>query len=145
MKNNNNTLKNKNISSAFKEAAIIAAILMLNAIVYIVTGYGIPCVFKLITGLSCPGCGMTHAYLELLHGNIEGAISYNILSVTVMPLLILFLIYKAVVLIRTGSTKMKTWENMFLICIGIVTGIFFIYRNIPGIISHPLFGLIISK
>ena len=31
------------------------------------------CPFKLLTGVPCPGCGMTRAYLHLFEGDIQGA------------------------------------------------------------------------
>ena len=43
------------------------------------------CLFFLLTGLVCPGCGATRAIHELLHGNLSGAFSLN-------PLLLLFYI-----------------------------------------------------
>jgi hypothetical protein len=35
------------------------------------------CPFKLITGLSCPGCGIQRALYALMHGEIKDAIKYN--------------------------------------------------------------------
>jgi hypothetical protein len=40
-----------------------------------------PCVFKSITSLPCPGCGMGRATLALFHGNIPLSFSYNILCI----------------------------------------------------------------
>ena len=37
------------------------------------------CLFKLVTGHPCPGCGMGRATLALFHGNIPASFSYNIL------------------------------------------------------------------
>jgi hypothetical protein len=37
----------------------------------------ISCPIKLLTGISCPGCGMTRAWLHLLHGDLSGAFSYH--------------------------------------------------------------------
>jgi len=39
------------------------------------------CLFKLVTGIPCPGCGMGRATLELLKGNIVSSFHYNILCV----------------------------------------------------------------
>ena len=52
------------------------------------------CVFFLLTGLACPGCGATRAIHELLHGNLAGAFSLN-------PLLLLF--YIPVLAFATGA------------------------------------------
>jgi hypothetical protein len=38
-----------------------------------------PCVFHLATGLLCPGCGLTRALHELLHGNLAAAMELNAL------------------------------------------------------------------
>jgi hypothetical protein len=35
------------------------------------------CPFKLITGLSCPGCGIQRAIHAILHGHVVEAIQYN--------------------------------------------------------------------
>ncbi|MGZ5445606.1 MAG: DUF2752 domain-containing protein [Thermoanaerobaculia bacterium] len=36
-----------------------------------------PCIFRLVTGFDCPGCGTTRALHHLLHGRIEEAFRYN--------------------------------------------------------------------
>lgn len=38
---------------------------------------GIGCPIKFLTGISCMGCGMTRAYLALLHLDLKGAFSYH--------------------------------------------------------------------
>ena len=38
------------------------------------------CLFKNIFGISCPGCGMTRAFLFLGHGNVREAITLNPIS-----------------------------------------------------------------
>ncbi|MEG2700204.1 MAG: DUF2752 domain-containing protein [Hungatella sp.] len=40
-------------------------------------GQGIPCLFQLITGLYCPGCGGTRAVRYLLHGQLQKSIQYH--------------------------------------------------------------------
>lgn len=35
------------------------------------------CVFRAATGYPCPGCGMTHAFCAIGHGEWQRAISYN--------------------------------------------------------------------
>jgi hypothetical protein len=46
------------------------------------------CPFRALTGLLCPGCGMTRAFCALGHGELRRAIHFNALS----PLLYLSLI-----------------------------------------------------
>lgn len=49
----------------------------------------IPCLFKWMTGIPCPGCGMSQAFVKIIHGNIIGAVYDNLLSI---PLFIWFMI-----------------------------------------------------
>ncbi len=42
---------------------------------------GVPCLFHLLTGLYCPGCGGTRAVWYLLHGQILKSIQYHPLVV----------------------------------------------------------------
>lgn len=53
------------------------------------------CVLKNVTGLPCPGCGLTRAYLSLFHGDISKAFRYHPLFLLPAILLIL-LIYNKV-------------------------------------------------
>ena len=39
------------------------------------------CVFKLITGIPCPGCGMGRATLSILKGDLVASFNYNILCI----------------------------------------------------------------
>lgn len=45
------------------------------------------CVFKMLTGLSCPGCGFQRAVHSLLHGRFYEAIHYNFFLVLTIPYL----------------------------------------------------------
>lgn len=44
------------------------------------------CVYTLVTGSNCWGCGMTRAFMRLLHGDIAGAMAFNKLSLLVFPI-----------------------------------------------------------
>ncbi len=43
------------------------------------------CMFRVTTGLNCPGCGMTRCLAALLHGNLAQAFAYNPLFVVLLP------------------------------------------------------------
>lgn len=62
----------------------------IDLLVFSITGHGIPCAFRLLTGYLCPGCGITHACIAILHGDLQGAFRDNALSVTLLPVLLLF-------------------------------------------------------
>lgn len=51
--------------------------------------YGPPCVFSSVLGWEhCWGCGITHAIIALLHGDVAAAWQHNPRSLIVLPLLI---------------------------------------------------------
>lgn len=56
--------------------------------VYRAFGFGIPCVFRLFTGLYCPGCGTMRAAVALLGGNFALAARYNPLLLVFAPVLL---------------------------------------------------------
>lgn len=47
------------------------------------------CLFHRLTGLECPGCGMTRAFARLLQGDWRGAWAYNPWSLPLLALMIL--------------------------------------------------------
>lgn len=48
---------------------------------------GIPCPIRLVTGLKCPGCGITTLLLRLLRGDWVGAFAANPFLLVTSPLL----------------------------------------------------------
>ena len=71
-----------------------------------------PCMFKKITGIPCPTCGMTHAFTCISRGRLNDALNYNILS---FPLYAFFLglgtvsaLSLAVFIIKKVKGKIKT-------------------------------------
>ncbi len=54
-------------------ASIIAVILLYGA--FKLLGFGCP--IKLVTGISCAGCGMTRAWEAMFHFHIEEAFYYH--------------------------------------------------------------------
>ncbi len=93
------------------------------------------CVFHRVAGLDCPGCGSLRALHALLHGDLAGALHFNLFLVLSLPLL-------AALGLRFAGTKMRAepavrvrpaWLWLYLaafLTFGIV-------RNLPG----PLFAV----
>lgn len=50
------------------------------------------CAFKLVTGLSCPGCGLQRAVHSALHGQFLKAIQYNYFLVLSGPYALLLIL-----------------------------------------------------
>ncbi len=49
-------------------------------------GFGYPCVVYELTGIQCPGCGMTRGVMALLRGDVAAATRYN-------PMIWLYFLY----------------------------------------------------
>ena len=65
--------------------------LVLVAGAYVLRLYGpdgwLPgCTFRKLTGLNCPGCGMTRAAVAALHGQLGSAFRFNPLGMLLLPL-----------------------------------------------------------
>lgn len=74
-------------------------------------GGGIPCLFHLLTGLYCPGCGGTRAVWYLLHGQILKSVQYHPLVLYMALVLGTELICRLRVKMeyrRGGKTERKT-------------------------------------
>jgi Protein of unknown function (DUF2752) len=58
------------------------------------------CPFRLATGLPCPGCGMTRAWVFLAHGRVRPALSANPFVLVTMPAAITLVLLVALALLR---------------------------------------------
>jgi len=57
-------------------------------------GAGIPvCWFHALTGLPCPGCGLTRAFSSLLHGHLQAAFAYHPFVFLFFPLFLMCAAY----------------------------------------------------
>ena len=92
------------------------------------------CPFKLLTGLSCPSCGVQRAVHALLHGDVLGAIRYNVYLVYAGPYALSFIVQRCVL---TGEWRRKVGnfiEDRRLVGFYVVTYfVWFAVRNVMGI------------
>lgn len=70
-------------------------------------------------------------FLDLVKLDFAAAASHNLLVLCFLPIGIFLFLYKAIIYIKDGKTKIKLWETiiyaiMFLVCI-----VFAILRNLP--------------
>lgn len=90
------------------------------------------CVFRSVTGLWCPGCGLTRAAHHVLNGDIGRAFGYNAL---VLPVGVLLTITWIVWLMGVGGHR-PAWAHRAAlpawIVLAIVAVTFTIVRNIPA-------------
>ena len=98
--------------------ALAAAFLLLNLV-------GIGCPIKFLTGISCPGCGMTRAWISIFKLDLAAAFRYHPMFWSVPILCALYLF--------DGRIFKHTWLN-YAVTIGILAGFFacWIVRLVMG-------------
>lgn len=94
------------------------------------THLSIPCPFHVITGLQCPGCGVTRMCLALLRLDVSGAWKANPVLLLLLPLLGGLLGYRAVVYVRRGSVPTARWETLVWSGMAGVLLLWGVWRNI---------------
>ncbi len=69
----------------------IAAIFLFSFVANVKVVEGIPlCLFKAVTNLGCPGCGLLRSFVSISHGEFLKAVSYNLLGPVAYVLLFLY-------------------------------------------------------
>lgn len=100
-------------------------------ILVLLTPIRIPCMLKLVTGLSCPGCGISRFFVELAHLRILSALRQNLAVAVLLPIwgvigVIEFWFNPRALGKGSRLADVLTWGSV------VVLVIFGILRNIPG-------------
>ena len=94
------------------------------------TGLAMPCLFRKVTGLLCPGCGVTGMCVALLHLDWRGAFScHPVLFVLLLPLTAVF-ICGAAGYVQNGRFRFARWQNLILYVSVAALVIFGVVRNL---------------
>ncbi|MBR1724435.1 MAG: DUF2752 domain-containing protein [Ruminococcus sp.] len=118
--------------SLIKRTAAWAAVLLGYYLFTQLTGLSLPCVFYEITGLKCPGCGMTHMAVHLAHFEFREALTSNPLLFFMVPFLLILLLLKIVFLPEQLKNGSRVLNGILVSCIVLLV-IFGAVRNIIGI------------
>lgn len=111
----------------------LALLLIVGFIYYIitqVTNFYIPCPIRTLTGFVCPGCGITHFFIDLINLNFINAMQQNlaifILLVIWILVGIIYMIFRPQSLKKGGRVfNILIWSSVILLVV------FGILRNIP--------------
>ena len=90
-----------------------------------------PCLFKLATGLQCPGCGSARASYHLLHGNLLTAIDYNLLFTATLPLVVIEGVSRLFLNRKNAIQKLRVINYFSAWHIMVIVMTFWIVRNLP--------------
>lgn len=91
-------------------------------------GPSVPCLFHELTGLQCPGCGVTRMILALSRLDPAAAMRANVFLTVTLPYLAALLVYSAYKWIRNEKAGPKAEAAAVVYCIGLI--IFGIIRNL---------------
>jgi hypothetical protein len=92
------------------------------------------CPFFALTGLDCPGCGITRALHALLTGDVGRALDHNVLFVLALPIVVWAIVASAVR--RAGhhvpgpEVRWRPWSTVAAV---VLVGGFWIVRNLPDL------------
>ena len=100
------------------------------AIWFSFTGIGIPCPIRAVTGYRCPGCGITHCAVNLLHGRVREAFEANQFVFILAPFGLIYGLWRAVRYIRVGSEEISIPETVVFAILLMLAIAFAFYRNI---------------
>ena len=121
------------MAKRFRKIAIKYGIILGIGLAYLLfvllSGFRIPCVFYELTGLKCPGCGITRMFVSLARFDIASAFSYNPAVFITGPFIVAYLICSEIKYVYYGNRSLGRWEIFLWIELFLL--IFFgIFRNI---------------
>lgn len=99
-------------------------------IFYQKTGLGIPCLFHSVTGLYCPGCGITRVITYTVQGEFLTAMGYNHALFFLLPVLAVLFLSMMISYIKTGNKKLSSLQTFILCLIIIVLCSYALIKNI---------------
>ena len=116
-----------------RKLVLFLSFLCLAGILYIfvwhLTGWGLPCVFKELMHLQCPGCGVTRMFFSLLKFDLAEAFRYNKGILLALPFLAVLFVLLCKSYIKNGTLSLPKWANILLWIIIIWLFIFGFVRN----------------
>ena len=113
-------MKKRGLSPGTEAISAIAAVVILYIIL---ESFGVTCPIKYLTGISCAGCGMSRAWISLLHLNLQDAFMYHPLFF-LPPVALIIMLCKSKINIKFYKIFMFTIAGAFVIV--------YLYRMIAG-------------
>lgn len=113
--------------SVFKRYMLLIAIGIAYMVFCRTTGLSLSCPFHALTGLDCPGCGITRLFLSFAEGDLTGAFLANEALFICGPFLLAMLFFQDLHWIF--YSEKKELPRSFVCFLLIVFALFTIWRN----------------
>lgn len=107
------------------------AVMVLYALEIRLIGFRIPCPFRFLTGLRCPGCGITGMLLNMLKGDFRSAFDCNQVLFFLVPLIALTAAVKIAVMPRFLTQESRFYRISVVVILIVLLG-FGVLRNLYG-------------
>ena len=98
----------------------------------LLTGLAIPCPIRLVTGLKCPGCGITTCLLSLIRLDFHAAFHANPLVFCLLLQAACYWLYRTRRYVLYDSDSVTVPEAAVLTIVFLITIGFGIARNLPA-------------
>ena len=115
-------------------AGLILGIGLAYAVFVRLSGLSIPCPFHAVTGLLCPGCGVTRMCLALLRLDFAAAWQANPVLLLLLPVLAALLLRQAVRYVKSGRSTLSRRESALVWGMAAVLLLWGIARNLAPLI-----------
>lgn len=94
-----------------------------------------PCLFHVVTGAYCPGCGGTRAFLALLQGRVADSIRLNPLVPYMAVCIPSFLLYRFYCMQKKKALRPAVWMTVLFTGIVILV-VNFVVKNYYLLVRH---------
>ena len=108
--------------------AVVAGYLLLRF------ALGLPCPIQYLTGIACPGCGITRAVDALFRADLVSALRFNQMIFVYLAYMLWFILTAAVRYIKGKRDPLLFGPNWLHISVGACAIIFCVWRNIAALL-----------
>jgi len=122
--------RKKRIRKIICRDGVILLVGILYAVFVRLTGLAVPCIFRMLTGWQCPGCGITRACLSLLKGEIQTSFSYNPFLYIAGPCIIYLIVRGDLNYIKKDTCRLGTADTVLIYILIVAALIFGVVRNL---------------
>jgi hypothetical protein len=89
------------------------------------------CPLYSLTGIHCPGCGLTRGFHALFHGDITGALRYNALLPIFAFVFAFVFVSLVLIVVRGRGLSWRIFPPSAMYGFLILAAAFFVLRNLP--------------
>lgn len=130
----NSSTKFSTVERVLAGAGVLAVMTGAFAVGYFnptVTRFFPACPFHELTGLNCPGCGLTRGFHALFQGDVLTALHFNAMLPVYLLLFLYLFVSLGLILIRGRGFEFRRFSPRVVYGFLVLTLVFGIVRNLP--------------